>query len=326
MFSRHLLAALALALPALAQRPDNTSICDFYTTALLKNNTGENQYTLLTLLVNTVVIGNYSEVNTGVKVPGILAEGEFDGTKVNLLPYFNGDLKSTNRGGNVGVSVNFLDSGGAEPLMNNKPANDEKSQQFFLLTHLYQFFGSLLGCSQYSMPGFPAYGGDPSMYQAHKFMDLDPSELGYFIQQVALSAQSFGVAEADITAVGKALSSLFNVRCAPPTEVIPGGGVQLQSICIAGACPVAENDTCQCYAAAVEPGEMIPAGQMGQMGGECAVGGSGGMGGNNGSTMPTSTSAGPAEPTEITQPGAASVNSLGLGALALVGFSMFITL
>lgn len=34
------------------------SICDYYTTALLKNNTGANQLTLLTLLVNTVVIGN----------------------------------------------------------------------------------------------------------------------------------------------------------------------------------------------------------------------------------------------------------------------------
>jgi hypothetical protein len=148
MFSRQLLPALALALSAAAQRPANTSICDFYTQALLKENTGENQYTLLTLLVNTVVIGNCrsfqgsflpwlfsdmkfpdSEVNTGVKVPGILAKGEFDGNEVDLLPYFNGDLKSTNRGGNAGVSVNFLDSGGAEPLKNNKPANDEKSRQ-----------------------------------------------------------------------------------------------------------------------------------------------------------------------------------------------------
>ncbi|KAH7375472.1 hypothetical protein B0T11DRAFT_334822 [Plectosphaerella cucumerina] len=317
MFSRQLLPALALALSAAAQRPANTSICDFYTQALLKENTGENQYTLLTLLVNTVVIGNYSEVNTGVKVPGILAKGEFDGNEVDLLPYFNGDLKSTNRGGNAGVSVNFLDSGGAEPLKNNKPANDEKSRQFFLLTHLYQFFGSLLGCSQYSMPGFPAYSGDASMYEVHKFMNLDPSEMGYFIQQVALSAQSFGVAEDDIAGVGKALSSLFNVRCAPPTEVVPGSGAQLQSICIAGACPVAENDTCQCYAAAVEPGEMIPSGQEGQMGGECAMGVGSGMGGNNGSTtMPTS--AGPAEPTSVTQPAGASVNSLGLGAFALV--------
>lgn len=41
-----------------AGRPTDTPICDYYTTALLKNNTAENQATLLTLLVNTVVIGN----------------------------------------------------------------------------------------------------------------------------------------------------------------------------------------------------------------------------------------------------------------------------
>ncbi len=38
------------------QRPSNVSICDYYMIALLKNNTAENQYTLLTLLVNTAVI------------------------------------------------------------------------------------------------------------------------------------------------------------------------------------------------------------------------------------------------------------------------------
>ena len=50
------------------------SLCDKYTTALLVNNTVENQATLLTLLVNTVVIGNYTQSNTGVVVPDILAD------------------------------------------------------------------------------------------------------------------------------------------------------------------------------------------------------------------------------------------------------------
>src|SRR3569833_2446664 len=36
----------------LAQRSTNTSICDYYTHALLKSNTAANQKTLLTLLVN----------------------------------------------------------------------------------------------------------------------------------------------------------------------------------------------------------------------------------------------------------------------------------
>lgn len=49
------LAAATLATVASAADP---SICDKYTTALLKDNTAANQATLLTLIVNTVVIGN----------------------------------------------------------------------------------------------------------------------------------------------------------------------------------------------------------------------------------------------------------------------------
>lgn len=67
--------------------------------------------------------------NVGVSVPGILTPGMVNGTKVNLLPYFNGDLDSTNRGGNAGVSVNFLDGGGAAPLMKNMPANSNTTNQ-----------------------------------------------------------------------------------------------------------------------------------------------------------------------------------------------------
>ena len=100
---------------------------DYYTTALLKDNTAANQYTLLTLLVNTVVIGNYTQPNMNA-VPGILAPGMFNGKNVNLLPYFNGALASSNRG-NKATAVNFLDGGGAEPLKKNMPANDQTSNQ-----------------------------------------------------------------------------------------------------------------------------------------------------------------------------------------------------
>jgi len=168
MRASSILSVLGAAGLALAQRPSDTPICDYYTTALLKNNTADNQYTLLTLLVNTAVIGNYTQPNVGVKVPGILAAGEYNGTAVNLASYFNGMLASSNRGGNAGVSVNFLDDGGAAPLLMNKPANGTTSNQYKLLTHLYQYFGALLGCSQYGKGAFPAYQGFGSMYQVHK--------------------------------------------------------------------------------------------------------------------------------------------------------------
>lgn len=124
------LLAVAAAGTAAAQRPTSTSICDYYTTALLKENNATNQYTLLTLLVNTAVIGNYTQPNVGVAVPGILnPNGRYNGTKVNLVPYFDGGLASTNDGGSAGVAKNFLDGGGAAPLMKNMPADDTTSNQ-----------------------------------------------------------------------------------------------------------------------------------------------------------------------------------------------------
>ena len=61
-------------------------------------------------------------------VAGILAPGEVNGAKVNLAPYFNGELASTNVKGQAS-SVNFLDGGGAAPLKNNKPADNNTSRQ-----------------------------------------------------------------------------------------------------------------------------------------------------------------------------------------------------
>ncbi|MCJ1363320.1 hypothetical protein MMC16_002427 [Acarospora aff. strigata] len=246
-------ALLAAIGTAVAQRPSNTSICDYYTTALLKENNATNQYTLLTLVVNTAVIGNYTKPNVGVKVPGILAKGTYNGTAVNLLPYFNGGLASTNEGGDAGVVVNFLDDGGAVPLMMNMPANGTSSNQYTLLTHLYEYFGVLLGCSKAGTNGFPSYSGDSSQYRVHKFMSLDQYQVGYFIQQVGLSAASFGVATEDVNAVGMALTKLFDYKCASPTTAIPQQGPQLQAVCIADTCPLSENATCPAYSPVVKP-------------------------------------------------------------------------
>ena len=80
-------------------------------------------------MVNTAVIGNYTQPNVGIAVPGILAPGYYDGQAVNLLPYFDCALDSTNEGGMCGMSVNFLDGGGAAPLKMNMPADNTSSNQ-----------------------------------------------------------------------------------------------------------------------------------------------------------------------------------------------------
>lgn len=129
MLSKVILAA-ATAAAVVSGQAANQSLCDKYTTALLTNNTAKNQDTLLTLVVNTAVIGNYTKPNVGIAVPGILASNAtYNGVPVNLVQYFDGSLDSTNGGGSSGISVNFLDGGGAAPLEMNLPANSTTSAQ-----------------------------------------------------------------------------------------------------------------------------------------------------------------------------------------------------
>lgn len=94
------------------------------------------------------------------------------------------------------------------------------------------------------------------MYDVHKFMDLTAAENNYFIEQVALSAASFGVAASDLQTVGTALNSLFGYRCSPEVTVT-GGQPELQAICIADSCPTSPNATCSAYAAAVMPSVAV---------------------------------------------------------------------
>lgn len=94
--------------------------------------------------------------------------------------------------------------------------------------------------------GFPAYAGH-DMASAHAFMDLDPSEFGYFVQQVGLAATSFGVTEDDVSSVAMALQKLFGYRCSPATTVIPEQGATLNSICQNEKCPLDPMATCAAY-------------------------------------------------------------------------------
>lgn len=99
------------------------TLCQKYTIALFGEDTPANEYALLVRLVNTVVIGNYTQPNVGIAVPGILAPGMYGGHNVSLLQYFDGSLKSTNNENGKGGQVqNFLDDGGAAPLMQNMPS------------------------------------------------------------------------------------------------------------------------------------------------------------------------------------------------------------
>ncbi|KXT10374.1 hypothetical protein AC579_1188 [Pseudocercospora musae] len=247
--------AAASAAADLESRAD-PSLCDKYTTALLKDNTAANQETLLTLVVNAAVIGNYTTPNVGIAVPGILAPGTGKFAGVNLAPYFSGALKTTNpesigMTGKKGVSINWLDGGGAEPLKKNKPGNDPKSNQYVLLSHLYSYFAALLGCSQFGAKVKP-YSGDASMYSVHRYMALDEKQFGYFITQVGLSASSYGVSKEDVGTIAKALMDTFGYRCSKPAGAVPPTTKALQSICTKASCPLAKDCDCSLYETILE--------------------------------------------------------------------------
>lgn len=93
--------------------------------------------------------------------------------------------------------------------------------------------------------GFPSYMGDPSMYRVHKYMALDPNELGYFISQVGAAAASFGVASADVSIVATALMTYFGYRCTPPETIVDGP--QLDSMCLDASCPLDPSPECWLY-------------------------------------------------------------------------------
>jgi hypothetical protein len=165
------------------------------------NNTADNQLALIQAVVNLAVLGDDA-------LPGILApEG-------GLVDLFNGARPTTNRGGQP-VAVNFLDGAGGLP-----DNLDETSNTAFLLNHLYQFFGALLGCTA---SGFPDYEGVPDMFEVHKFMNINNTQMNFFNAQVGGAASILGVSTDDVATIGTVLDTLFNQRCIP--ELTADSGV-----------------------------------------------------------------------------------------------------
>jgi len=75
----------------------------------------------------------------------------------------------------------------------------------------------------------------------HKFMDLDQVHVGYFLNQVVLSAEYFGFSQKDSVYMSTVFNGQFNVRCAAPV------GTQLYSVCQNPTCPLAILQDCDAY-------------------------------------------------------------------------------
>ncbi|KAI1372259.1 hypothetical protein F4677DRAFT_449573 [Hypoxylon crocopeplum] len=249
---------LTQLLPVMAQdRPENATVCDFYTEKAVGENTAENQMTLMALVLHSALLGPFSKYNT-VSVPnfvGALVSTIYQGEAVDLNGYFNGAFASANTGKDHGEAVNFFGSGGLAAARDLKPSNgDTKSAQHIFFTHVYSYFGTFLGCSHIGSAQLPAYTGKASMYEVHKYMDLNQAEMGFFIDQAVRGLLSFGFGDADAQFVNDTLNSVFNRRCSPAAAVIPpDAGPQLQAICIAPDCLLSANDTCSAYDPAMTP-------------------------------------------------------------------------
>ena len=104
-----------------------------------------------------------------------------------------------------------------------------------MFTGFYAYFGYIFGCRD---PSFPKYNGPASQTAIHRFMDLRAPEMHYFIHNIYDAAVSLGVAGPDLVthvgdaiSIGIALDNIFNKRCSPQEEIVPGQGKALQSIC-----------------------------------------------------------------------------------------------
>ena len=101
----------------LAQRPSNASICDYYAEKLYGLNNSDTQFELVQGIVALAFGGSFNLTNISSDITGILNPGTLNGLSVNLQPWFDGSLESTNLN-NQPVGINWLNGGGLDPLYN----------------------------------------------------------------------------------------------------------------------------------------------------------------------------------------------------------------
>ncbi|KFY62869.1 hypothetical protein V496_04344 [Pseudogymnoascus sp. VKM F-4515 (FW-2607)] len=238
----------------LAQRPSSISICDYYTQVEYGSASEENQFKLMQGIVALAFAGPKSipSKNVPKELTGILNLGVEGGHRVDLMPFFNGTLASTNLN-NQPVGINWLDDGGLTPLSDYLTGKTKSvvlsnsTNEYRLFGHFYTSFSRIFGCSL--PPASPATpGGSLNLAYAHKFMSLEFAEVAYFINQLTLAAEFYGFSEADAQALNTRMNSLYNSRCAPPVTFSSRQGPQLLSLCQDPSCPLAvPNSDCEAY-------------------------------------------------------------------------------
>ncbi|KAK2593180.1 hypothetical protein QQS21_009109 [Conoideocrella luteorostrata] len=258
------------------------SICDYY--AAKKYNGVSNSTTQLQLMQGIVAYAyaGGSTLRDGNKSDtGIFNYGKFRGQDVYLRPWFDGSRAVANSRDEARTQ-DFLDGGGTEPLvafLNGSARTTEfpkNSNQAKLFNHWYYVFGNIYSCSGYKQFLETAYEPFNPAY-VHKFMDLNHTHIGYFIDQLIAASKFYGFSDDDAKSLQDIMNAKYNVRC------LPAQNGQLTSICLAKDCPVAvPSPDCDAYVHVNERG----------VGGSPSPTSSGSSGGASGGSSSSGLSAG----------------------------------
>ncbi|KAG5912594.1 hypothetical protein E4U42_002125, partial [Claviceps africana] len=242
----HLLSLLVLsAARASAQQRGDQSICDFYAAKNYGENNATTQLKLMQGIIAYAYAGGNSMPNGDKDSTGIFNMGQYRGQDVYLRPWFDGS-KATSNNNDQAVNIQWLDGGGTTPLVaflngSTPTAEIQKGTNHKLFTHWYYVFGKVYSCSQYKTfleksfePLNPAY--------VHKYMDLNQTHVGYFIDQLLVASKYYGFSDSDVSALSTNMNAKYNLRCLPPIDN------SVTSICLAKECPVAApSPNCAVY-------------------------------------------------------------------------------
>ncbi|KAF5125184.1 hypothetical protein E5D57_009870 [Metarhizium anisopliae] len=231
MLRKRVIALLTLLLGRgiLADRPNDQSICDYYASQRYGASNSTTQLRLMQGIVAYAYAGGNTLPNPATNSTGIFNPGQFNGYNVYLRPWFDGSKATTNLN-NQAVGVDWLDGGGTEPLIAFLNGST-KSADIKNGTNQYQY-KTFLDSS--FTPLTPAY--------VHRFMDLNQTEVGYFIEQLIAASKYYGFSDTDATTLSTFMNARYNIRCAPPANG------ELYSICLSNECPLAAPDAnCDVY-------------------------------------------------------------------------------
>ncbi|KAG6009648.1 hypothetical protein E4U21_001712 [Claviceps maximensis] len=284
-----------------AQVRGDQSICDFYAAKNYGENNATTQLKLMQGIVAYAYAGGNSMPNGDKDSTGIFNPGVYQGQDVYLRPWFDGS-KATSNNNDQPVNIQWLDGGGTTPLvafMNGSTPTAEiqkGTNQYKLFTHWYYVFGKVYSCSRYKTfvensfePLNPAY--------VHKYMDLNQTHVGYFIDQLLVASKYYGFSDSDIHALSNSMNSKYNFRCLPPVDN------SVTSICLAKECPVAApSPNCAVYNNVKQRGVDAAAASTG--------------GGSDATSLPSSSSSSSGSSGSSGSAGSSSSSSLSAGAIA----------